>query len=416
MWGSSFVDWRQWEQLGEIYLLSCSLIDLDLQADDRSFPSKLIFDNDLARESMLWENRFSCFRWEVLERFFCWLKDKRRNSSKWYIGKMNILDLWTEEKRFDRDNLWSSRELSYGLIVIVLFFEQIHGHGRMEEPPARNAAWRYGKYSFGWSSGKMNSVFRVYCSCELRWCWIKLWWIRCTEIQWYWLKIGIDHGYWMIFRWKMWNLWRCLQWTTWSRNGRKICYEYHCATLHFRSMDWCENSGIFQNWETNEKIFFVLNSYQPITEVLWNFVFVLWNIPQLKLHKNVWIETNSISKVMVHNILLVKELMQSFYGKYLDISTDWLMTSIFRLHSAQLPRGLSCSRCVLQWRYHAGNNWGRDIETGQPCLGCGAQEEFYKYESFFSSSLHGSTGRNFLVVQMLVSSRIITISSHLCRR
>ncbi|UJR26593.1 hypothetical protein I4U23_007913 [Adineta vaga] len=44
---------------------------------------------------------------------------------------------------------------------------------------------------------------------------------------------------------------------------------------------------------------------------------------------------------------------------------------------AQLPRGLSCARCVLQWRYHAGNNWGKDSETGQTCLGCGPQEEFY---------------------------------------
>ena len=92
------------------------------------------------------------------------------------------------------------------------------------------------------------------------------------------------------------------------------------------------------------------------------------------------------------------------------------MTSIFLLYSAQLPRGLSCSRCVLQWRYHAGNNWGRDIETGQPCLGCGAQEEFYKYESFFFYSLHWSIGMNFLVVQILVSHRKITIFSHPCRR
>ena len=44
----------------------------------------------------------------------------------------------------------------------------------------------------------------------------------------------------------------------------------------------------------------------------------------------------------------------------------------------QLPADLSCSRCVLQWRYHAGNNWGKDNVTGNTCLGCGLQEEFYK--------------------------------------
>lgn len=48
---------------------------------------------------------------------------------------------------------------------------------------------------------------------------------------------------------------------------------------------------------------------------------------------------------------------------------------------AQLPVGLSCDRCVLQWRYHAGNNWGKSIVTGQSCLGCGYQEEFYKFVS-----------------------------------
>ncbi|CAF3871404.1 unnamed protein product, partial [Rotaria sp. Silwood1] len=44
---------------------------------------------------------------------------------------------------------------------------------------------------------------------------------------------------------------------------------------------------------------------------------------------------------------------------------------------AHLPDGLSCSHCVLQWRYHAGNSWGIDIETGKSCLDCGHQEEFY---------------------------------------
>lgn len=28
--------------------------------------------------------------------------------------------------------------------MIILFLQQIDAHGRMEDPPARNAAWRYG--------------------------------------------------------------------------------------------------------------------------------------------------------------------------------------------------------------------------------------------------------------------------------
>lgn len=41
----------------------------------------------------------------------------------------------------------------------------------------------------------------------------------------------------------------------------------------------------------------------------------------------------------------------------------------------KLPDGLSCSQCVLQWKYRGGNNWG--TENGQSGLGIGSQEEFY---------------------------------------
>ncbi len=33
-------------------------------------------------------------------------------------------------------------------ITILISLQQVHGHGRMEEPPARNAAWRYGQFLF----------------------------------------------------------------------------------------------------------------------------------------------------------------------------------------------------------------------------------------------------------------------------
>lgn len=40
-----------------------------------------------------------------------------------------------------------------------------------------------------------------------------------------------------------------------------------------------------------------------------------------------------------------------------------------------LPEGLTCSQCVLQWKYIAGNNWGV-CENGTGAVGCGSQEEF----------------------------------------
>lgn len=41
----------------------------------------------------------------------------------------------------------------------------------------------------------------------------------------------------------------------------------------------------------------------------------------------------------------------------------------------QLPPQLECTRCVLQWTYHVGNNWGF-CPDGSGRLGCGPQENF----------------------------------------
>jgi len=40
-----------------------------------------------------------------------------------------------------------------------------------------------------------------------------------------------------------------------------------------------------------------------------------------------------------------------------------------------LPQGLTCTQCILQWTYTAGNSWGRDPD-GTSCVGCGPQETF----------------------------------------
>lgn len=43
--------------------------------------------------------------------------------------------------------------------------------------------------------------------------------------------------------------------------------------------------------------------------------------------------------------------------------------------TVQLPKGLKCEHCVLQWTYVAGNNWGF-CSNGVGRLGCGPQEQF----------------------------------------
>jgi hypothetical protein len=41
----------------------------------------------------------------------------------------------------------------------------------------------------------------------------------------------------------------------------------------------------------------------------------------------------------------------------------------------KLPDELSCDRCVFQWDYRTGNNWGK-CEDGSMKTGCGPQETF----------------------------------------
>jgi len=41
----------------------------------------------------------------------------------------------------------------------------------------------------------------------------------------------------------------------------------------------------------------------------------------------------------------------------------------------QLPKGVRCDHCILQWNYRAGNNWG-DCDDGVNRPGCGRQETF----------------------------------------
>merc|ERR1712130_26723 len=40
-----------------------------------------------------------------------------------------------------------------------------------------------------------------------------------------------------------------------------------------------------------------------------------------------------------------------------------------------LPADMTCSQCILQWTYTAGNDWGT-CENGTQAVGCGPQEQF----------------------------------------
>ncbi|XP_071109881.1 uncharacterized protein [Haliotis cracherodii] len=53
---------------------------------------------------------------------------------------------------------------------------------------------------------------------------------------------------------------------------------------------------------------------------------------------------------------------------------------------------VTCSQCVLQWKYNAGNSWGCEA-SGHCCVGCGPQEQFYGCAdvAILSSNSHAQT-------------------------
>ena len=44
-------------------------------------------------------------------------------------------------------------------------------------------------------------------------------------------------------------------------------------------------------------------------------------------------------------------------------------------YTVKLPRGVTCTQCVLQWTYYTGNMWGK-CKDGTEKVGCGQAETF----------------------------------------
>ncbi|XP_076082519.1 uncharacterized protein LOC143053610 [Mytilus galloprovincialis] len=61
--------------------------------------------------------------------------------------------------------------------------------------------------------------------------------------------------------------------------------------------------------------------------------------------------------------------------------------------SLEIPLGMICIQCVLQWRYHTENSWGMN-PNGTSCKGCGLQEEFYNCADLsIGGDEHGSINK-----------------------
>ncbi|CAF1286058.1 unnamed protein product [Adineta steineri] len=200
------------------------------------------------------------------------------------------------------------RELYNWFITILISIQQVYGHGRMEDPPARNAAWRYG--------------FDVPANYD---------------------DVGLNCGGLGVQR----------------TNGGKcgVCGDsYKGPRFH-------ETGG---KYATN----IIVRHY--VSGALIDIKILLSanhnGFMEFRLCPALDSNTEVTQECLNQNILHIQG-----FGIQYPVSQG--MDLIFL--RARLPYGLSCTRCVLQWRYHAGNNWGRDIETGKACLGCGSQEEFY---------------------------------------
>ncbi|XP_013390218.1 uncharacterized protein LOC106158689 [Lingula anatina] len=63
-----------------------------------------------------------------------------------------------------------------------------------------------------------------------------------------------------------------------------------------------------------------------------------------------------------------------FYSLETIPGSGWTVGKVYML--AKLPDYVTCTQCVLQWKWHTGNSWGTDPD-GNSCVGCGPQEEFY---------------------------------------
>ncbi|XP_033761477.1 uncharacterized protein LOC117343245 [Pecten maximus] len=79
--------------------------------------------------------------------------------------------------------------------------------------------------------------------------------------------------------------------------------------------------------------------------------------------------TKTITRECLKHLLVNPDTGETKH--YIGKTKDDIVTRL------QLPKGVTCSQCIVQWRYHTENRWGKDEITGKECLGCGPQEEFY---------------------------------------
>jgi hypothetical protein len=201
------------------------------------------------------------------------------------------------------------------LVVLstVLLLKEINAHGRLVVPPARSTAWR-----------ENPSLFPAYYNDMEMFCGGKS--------------------------------------TQWNQNGGKcsICGENYAKEKRFEKGGDLYRGHIVRSYAKNSKI-------EVDVELTTNhrgwFEFRLCNIDNM----------NEATQECLDRTLLKDASGKSRFDSPSQVE-GW--QGHFK-HSLIIPTNFECNHCVFQWKYNVGNSHGNDFVTGEYCLGCGPQEQFY---------------------------------------
>jgi len=200
-----------------------------------------------------------------------------------------------------------------GVVFIILCVANVHGHGRMMDPPSRNAMWR-----LGFSNPINYNDNEVFCG-----------------------GVGVQ-----------------------AANGYKcgVCGDNHDEN---QPRDH-EGGGKFGNGIIGRR-YAMGQDVEVDIELTTNH----WGYFELKLCPLNHHGKIATQECMDQNPLpLTENLAETKY--YVPIGTPKTANFTYKV---TLPEGLTCSQCVVQWTYTTGNTWGK-CDNGTEAIGCGPQETF----------------------------------------
>ncbi|KAK5638704.1 hypothetical protein RI129_012999 [Pyrocoelia pectoralis] len=196
--------------------------------------------------------------------------------------------------------------------ILLAYLTTVNGHGRLIEPPSRASAWRY-----GFDTPHNYNDHELFCGGYTR---------------------------------------------QWQKNGGKcgVCGDAWDSKLP-RAHEYGGTYGqgvIVRQYNVGSMV----NLRVELTASHMGY-FTFSICPDYKNASQECLDKNILKTVRPQDGLSLSDIR--FYPK--DGSKVYEM-------KYRLPK-LSCSHCLLQWRYIAGNNWGT-CQNGTEQVGCGPQEEF----------------------------------------